>query len=196
MRIHGTIIGTETPDPWEGEALALLPVGKANFLDWQLKELLSLRKDPIVILGPDGDDFLRASPTLANRRMVFSKSRAAKILEQIQIGLTGAGTCAFFLPLSVPTPLPIVWNELEKVFATLPYNSGPHILQPEIDGRRGFPLLVTPRGKDLIEDLDLDVDLFSLPELEIQTVPVRSETALQQLKNSQDFQDWKSLYTP
>lgn len=200
MYVNGVILPTEplidlptnlADDP----TLALKPVAAKTYLDWQVYQLRSIRKDPIIVLGPDGDDMLRAVPKLADRKLTFSRKSSRTILEQIKLGLQGAGTCAFYLPLHVPTPAPIVWSELEKALSQMPYNGGPHVFQPEFNGKRGYPLLITPEGKDWLEDQSPEGDFFRLSELLIQTVPVNSETTLQELRSIDEFEEWKSLYT-
>lgn len=197
MRVAGTILPTHVLELFETPP-GFLPVNQTNLLGYQIEELRRLRKDPIVIIGPDGDDYLSATRSLVDRKMVFAREIPKTLLEQIEIGLQGAGTCAFFLPLNVPVPSPLVWQALETSLAKAEYAKAPHIFRPSFQGQQGWPLLITPRGKEWIEEnlenLDPSTDFFQLPGLEIQTVEVPSETALQELRNQADFQEWKSLY--
>lgn len=198
MRVTGTILPTNAFGHFD-QPLGFEAVRNTNFLGYQIDELRALRKDPIVIIGPDGDDYLRCTKSLVDRKMVFSKHTPIDLMDQILIGLQGAGTCAFFLPLNVPVPPANVWTNLETALAKIEYGKGPHLIRPTFQGKPGWPLLITPKGKDWLEDLPEPVqetmDFLELPGLEIQNLEASSETVLQELKTTGDFQEWKSLYT-
>jgi hypothetical protein len=198
MRVVGTILPTNVFGDFQSP-LGFERVRSSTFLGYQIDEIRALKKDPIVIIGPDGDDFLRATKSLVDRKMVFSKTTPEKMLEQVCIGLQGAGTCAFFLPLNVPVPAPHVWQELETALAKMDYGGGPHVLRPSFQSKSGWPILITAKGKEWLEELSEEIlnsfDFFNLPDLQVQSVPVNSETVLQELRTTDDFQEWKSLYT-
>lgn len=198
MRVSGTILPTNAFGQFENP-LGFESVRSSNLLGYQIDELRALRKDPIVIIGPDGDDYLRCTRSLVDRKMVFTKRTPPDLFDQIQTGLQGAGTCAFFLPLNVPVPPANVWLDLETALAKMEYGHGPHILRPSFKDQPGWPLLITPKGKDWLDELPDTVEVienfFGLPGLEVELVPVNSETVLQELVTTDDFREWKSLYT-
>lgn len=198
MRVAGTILPTNTFGDFN-LPLGFETVRKSNLLAYQIDELRFLKKDPIIIIGPDGDDYLSATPALIDRKMVFAREVPTTLADQVMVGLQGAGTCAFFLPLNVPVPPAQVWHQLETALAQMEYNKGPHILRPQFNGQNGWPILITPLGKDWLEELPEDVQelhaFFELPGLIVHPVPVTSETVLQELGSTHEFQEWKSLYT-
>jgi hypothetical protein len=206
MYVHGVILPTE-PLTEDMSGLALESVSAKSYLEWQIYQIRSMRKEPVVILGPDGDDLLRAIPKLADRRLAYTRDDLPNMLSQIQAGLKSAGTCAFYLPLNVPCPTPLVWSAIERAMTNKDYNDGTHVIAPLFAGRPGFPILITVEGKDWLEENSAKLaeinapntpgskDFLSLPGLKVQTVDVESETALQLINSPHEFEDWKSLYT-
>jgi len=195
MRIQGVILPSEPLVEWESESLPYRKLRQdQSYLAWQMQQIRQLRKEPIVLLGPEGDNLLRAIPKLSDRKMVFTRDRLHHLLEQIQVGLRGSGSCSFFLPLEVPTPSPNVWLELERTFLALPFHEGPHILAPTFDGQRGFPLIITKDGRDFLENIpQTEQSLFDVAGLIVQDVPVESSTCRDWMASPQSLIEYLDL---
>lgn len=132
-------------------------------LSSHIDKVIAHKRNPIVLINEHGDDLLRKIPKLMDCDLVYSQ-KSDKKYEGLFTGIHGAGTCAFYLPLSSDYGDEKLWLEMEKTLITLEYMHKTHILIPKGQG----PILVTPVGvlyfknQDKNYDIEKDKDLNKL----------------------------------
>ncbi len=119
-----------------------------SLLDTEVNELTALiskikehKRNPIVLLNEHGDELLRKIPDLLDSDLIFSEKSLRKN-EGLFVGIHGAGTCAFYIPMGAPYCEESTWSALEKNLAQLPYMNNTHMIIPN----EGYPWLITPTG--------------------------------------------------
>lgn len=113
-----------------------------------LKTLQELKKNPVLVLGPDGDELLRRCDAIENCEIVFDPNFEGGFFSSLKAGLFATQRAAFTLSLQTPVPPKQVWHALDEALFKTQHN-GPHILRPVIRNSPvslEFPLLVTTQG--------------------------------------------------
>lgn len=83
-------------------------------LDLLLQNIFQLKKNPVVVLGPDGDAFLRESKLIEECEIVFDPNYQGGFFSGVKAGLHAIhGSTAFVLPLMETLPPDSIWVELE-----------------------------------------------------------------------------------
>jgi len=129
--------------------------GRSNYasagaLDQLIGEILSLGKQPVVVLGPDGDDLLRSCSLIEKCEMVFDPNFQEGIFSGVKAGLEAVNGAAFVIPLGAESVLePTRWASFERVL--LEERNRDHVIRPVAsEVKTGdtplYPLMVTPQG--------------------------------------------------
>lgn len=129
-------------------------------LSTHIADVMSHKRNPIVLVNEHGDDLLRKIPQLMECDLVYSEKNPRQY-EGLFIGLQGAGTCAFYLPINQNYGEESAWLELEKALLQLPYLNNTHILIH----KSGGPWLITPAGTLYLKKQDTSYDLEKDPNL-------------------------------
>lgn len=142
-------------------------IANENFLDMQIHRLKQLGFEPICVLsGGFADEFLRANPRLAECEIAFDTNDSPTLLTNIKAGLAATnGEGCFVLPLEIPAPEAALWNAIREIWRRIGFHTSTSILQvmenEEALWQRGFPLLITRKGNELIRKTK---DLSSLTD--------------------------------
>jgi hypothetical protein len=111
-RIHNVVILTSGASKYPVQGL----------LDRVIQYVLSLKKNPILVLGEDGDEFLRDCRHIENCDLVYDEERSSHPLSGLASGLHATVGGVFALPLKealvASTLNPSVWRALEESLAT------------------------------------------------------------------------------
>ena len=135
-------------------------IGKLSTL---IEKVIAHRRNPIILINEEGDDLLRKVPKILDCDMVYSP-RSERKYEGLMVGLHGAGTCSFYIPIRNDYGEEKMWLEMEKKLVQLEYMHNTHILIPKGSG----PWLITPAGalylksQDDTYDIEKDTDLNKL----------------------------------
>jgi len=111
-------------------------------LDRCVRAVRASKKNPILVLGPDGDDFLRDSSALDECDLVFDPNfidSAQNVFSSVKAGLHATNGAALIVVLSSTSPSSEDFYQLERL-----------LLQPEY------------RACDFVEQLTQDNNLFCL----------------------------------
>jgi hypothetical protein len=154
MRAHNVIVVTS------GQADAVAP----GQLDRTIQAILDMKKNPIVVLGPDGDALLRDAQLVDQCDVVFDPNFEGGFFSSAHAGLHATHGAAFVIPLKDPlAPLP-VWQQLESELMkeSAQKNDVLKALTPEAENPSpssvAGPLLVTQRGVQTLKKLAARTD--------------------------------------
>lgn len=136
------------------KSLILVTSGRGSYaqsglLDQLLSDLSSQGKNPIVVLGPDGDDFLRSCDKLEACDIVFDPNFEGEVFSSIKAGLEAVSGPTFVAPLETCAGQIDfgVWDKLESSYLANGEASHCHVIQGHRpDGTPLFPLLITAKG--------------------------------------------------
>lgn len=107
-----------------------------------------LKKKPILVLGPDGDELLRSCDFIEDCEIVFDPNFEGGFFSGLKAGLFATHGPAFVASLEMPIPSLRVWHALEKSLFHLQKNARERILRPVINGevQKALPILITTQG--------------------------------------------------
>jgi molybdenum cofactor cytidylyltransferase len=170
------------------------PKGLVSFCGrpWILAQLDAVERAGgrvVLVLGADRERYLQALPDLAQRvRLTFNDDPDRGPFSSLQCGLSvvaasGADALAFVLPVDVPAAYPAVWGALRAALG------GADAAIPELDGRGGHPVLLSPATVAHLlarpAGSRLDVELAALPR--VLRVPVSDPRVRLNLNAPQDW---------
>ncbi len=126
----------------------LVQTGSGQELSRLISTIRQLKKTPIVVLGPDGDELLReCSEIIDDCEIVFDPNFEGGLFSSLKAGLFALRHGgAFVLPLGAPYMNAPAWRKLEDALLT---SEQEHIIRAAPQDQGGamtFPLLVTARG--------------------------------------------------
>lgn len=125
-----------------------------------IQTIRSLGLNPIVVLGPAGDDVLRACPDLEDSDLAFDPNFDGGLFSGIHAGVHAATGAAFILPVDTDPTTESVWRALDQAAWALKPGDEVHVLQTvnrtDGDNRPEFPQLVTRAGLKLLRTLPPD----------------------------------------
>jgi molybdenum cofactor cytidylyltransferase len=155
-----------------GEPKGLVPFRGRPWLLAQLDAIASAGGRAVIVLGTDRERYLQALPGLAQRaRLAFNDDPDRGPFSSLQCGLAAATSAApaaavFVLPVDVPAASPAVWRALRQALAGSPTADA---VVPELEGRGGHPVLLSPSTAALLQSRPatsrLDVELAALPQI-------------------------------
>lgn len=151
-----------------------LPPGYNSLLDWQIKQIQTMKRYPIILLGEDGDDFLRQAKNIHHCEMAVAPLGAKTLTAFIQAGFEQTGHKAFALPGNIPCPPAYIWEQLELKYDDLPEAAVPHIIRPIVNEKSQYPYFVTLRGSRYIARQDKNIELMNLPELDVLDLNIKT----------------------
>jgi hypothetical protein len=158
------------------KSVIIVTGGRSNYaaagaLDQLIRDTLSLGKQPVVVLGPDGDDLLRSCSLIENCEMVFDPNFQGGIFSGVKAGLEAVNGAAFVIPLGAESVLkPTRWVNFEK--ALLEEHNRNHVIRPVAtgitpDGTPLYPLMITPQGILPLKALPSSSDWLSSDRIKI-----------------------------
>lgn len=144
-------------------------------LDDLIQKILGLKKNPILVLGPDGDEFLRSCNWIEQCDIVYDPNYAGQLFSGIKAGLHSTNGAAFVLPLSSSIPDDSIWSRLEMALLDHELSRSADVIRTVTNGNAnshaGYPFLVTRRGVQNLLKLDATTDWESAAEVTFKTVP-------------------------
>jgi hypothetical protein len=118
MRAHNVII----------VASGRVSYAHGSDLDALIRAIVALKKQPILVLGPDGDDLLRVCQEAESCEMIFDPNFNGEIFSSIKAGLQVCSHPALVLPFAAKMLEPSEWVNFEKYLADA--ESATHVLKP------------------------------------------------------------------
>jgi hypothetical protein len=123
-------------------------------LDGLVRAITAMNRNPILVLGPDGDEIISGSQEIEKCDLVFDPNYAGQFFSSLKAGLQATHGAAFVVPLSASLPPPSIWQALEKDLLLEPTASQCDVIRPTLNadaaghscGPSAWPLLITPRG--------------------------------------------------
>jgi hypothetical protein len=163
-------------------------------LTLQFNDTLRLAKDlglePIVVLGPAGDEILRACPQLEECDFVFDPNFEGSLFSSVQAGLQASTGATFIFPFSA-TPAIVdrgLWDALDRASWDVRPDEAPDVLkfvtQPDGDRLPGFPQLVTLNGLKRLKSLPANTEWESDPRIRIRVIRLSHSTSEQDRTSS------------
>jgi hypothetical protein len=170
-RIHNVIILTTGAIEAHGQ----------DVIDRAIRHALELKKNPILVLGTDGDEVLRCCHLIEQCDLVFDESENGSEFSSLKAGLHATVGAAFVLPLKQAIADKPVWSLVEDQLSTT-NNDAFDLVRPVSaeDERPLYPCAVTPRGVQRLKTLpsNSNWDALSTVETRMLSVP---KTQLQDL---------------
>ena len=164
MKAHNVIILT-------AGRVAELSQGR---IDQLITFVTSLKKNPIVILGPDGDDLLRNCRLLDSCDVVFDPNFEGEEFSSVKAGLQAVHGASFVLRAAAPIPERSVWVRLEQELLNSQY-AGADVFGSTHFQDKNALLLLTQRGVNSLRNqpavtnwLKSDDIVFSVVDLAAQ----------------------------
>lgn len=179
MRAHNVILITsETITPSIPEYF--------RSIDTWIEHILSLKKNPILVLGPEGDDVLRSCRHIEECDVVFDPNHQGALFSGIKAGLFATHGAAFVSTVSSPfLPPKPVWLALERMLLDFNATNGVDVIQILTQDKDApiWPALVTAQGVKTLTKLhaqsDWDQELSFIRRLvPLQSLISSSEIAL------------------
>ncbi len=164
------------------KSVIIVTGGRCNYaaagaLDQLIRETLALGKQPIVVLGPDGDDLLRTCSLIENCEMVFDPNfQKEGIFSGVKAGLEAVNGAAFVIPLGAEAVLePSRWASFEKALLEEPNRN--HVIRPltsEIKTGDSplYPLMITPQGLLPLKALPSSSDWLGSDRIKVAEFPL------------------------
>ncbi len=174
-----------------GEPKGLVDFGGRPWMVSQLDALDRAGVRAVLVLGADRERYLQALPGLSRRaHLAFNDDPDRGPFSSLLCGLAALantpGQPCFVLPVDVPAASPAVWGALA---AALVANPGADAAVPELDGRGGHPVLLSPSTVARLlarpATSRLDVELAALPG--VLRVPVKDAAVRLNLNAPQDW---------
>ena len=130
-------------------------------LDEMIRLVVRQRKQPILVLGPDGDEFLRACEEIESCEIIFDPNYDGGLFSGVKAGLHATTSAAFVVALGEPIheeAFPLLAKELWQIgHDDSKRQLDCDIICPltQIDGREipVFPVLVTGLGTEDLKEL-------------------------------------------
>lgn len=141
-------------------------------LDELIRAVLALKKTPIVVLGPDGDDLLRNCTELESCEIVFDPNFEGALFSSIKAGLEAVNGPAFVLPLAELAVDASQWPDLERVL--LETERGTHVVRPVTQNSEDvlYPQIVTAQGLLPLKALPASTDWLASERIIVQKYPL------------------------
>jgi len=188
MRVHNVIITTAGSEE---------PSRNGDDLDRLIRRVLDLKKKPILVIGPEGDDVLRSSKLAEECELVFDPNYEGGLFSSIKAGLHATTGPAFIVPLhSTPASHVFIqalmtdtdqdqdqdriWHKLESALDHAEIARSCDVLRPLTHNDRaswtGFPQVITPSGVQRLLALEASTDWNSSDQVIAGLVPIASAT--------------------
>lgn len=139
----------------------------------------SLGLNPIVVLGPAGDEVLRTCPELEDCDLVFDPNFSGDLFSSVQAGTHAATGACFILPLGTEATDDSLWSELDRAAWSLKPDDIVHVLQAvniaDGDIRPVFPQLVTRLGVRHLRDLPVSGEWGRDARISIRLLPANHQ---------------------
>jgi hypothetical protein len=126
---------------------------QAGELDRLIRSILRLKKNPILILGPDGDELLRISSEVESCEIIFDPNFTGDFFSSVKAGLSVTQMAAFVIVIGESRLDPNQWLQLEQV---LREEGREHALRFRPITRSGwalYPVLLTESGVRAMRNL-------------------------------------------
>ena len=127
----------------------------ASQLDALIRELVARKKNPVLVLGPDGDDLLRSCQELEACDLVFDPNYEGDYFSGIKAGLHAVNGPAFVIPVGQDLLPAQSWAELELALLRLDSTQKVDVLRPVTPGvsESRYPQIVTNTGLQALKRL-------------------------------------------
>jgi hypothetical protein len=136
-----------------------------DILAQTVQNILNLKKNPILVLGPDGDDFIEGFESIEKCDIVFDPNFGgvfgAGLFSSVKAGLHATHGAAFVVPLSEKTADPerwSLWVTLEKLLVDPLTSLGADMILPVTREADFLPRLITARGVTSLKKLPAATD--------------------------------------
>lgn len=151
-RIHNVLILTAGSTRYPVQGL----------LDRAIQAVLAMKKNPILVLGSDGDEILSDCTLIEHCDLVFDLKDEAQPLAGLGAGLHATKGGVFALPLKevlqAETLNGSVWRVLENTHATSSSEKFDLVRFGARGTTQAFPVLVTAHGVKRLKEIDGIVD--------------------------------------
>lgn len=135
-----------TADDFKGSRL----VKTQNRVKHAIQTVRAFGLNPIVVLGPAGDEFLRSCPELEDCDLAYDPNYAGGLFSGIHAGVHAATGASFVLPIDVESADEPIWRALDAAGWALKPEDVVHVFQAmtvtDGDSLPAFPQLITRAG--------------------------------------------------
>lgn len=128
----------------------ILTAGRVNeirrgHLDRLIDLVVEMKKTPILVVGPDGDDLLRNVSRLEDCEIVFDPNYVGEEFSSVKAGLQATGEPCFFIRAGGPAPSRETFRTLERELLGSQVSGVDVFASPDHDDPNAV-FLVTQRG--------------------------------------------------
>ena len=152
-------------------------------LDGLIREIVSLKKNPILVLGPDGDDILRHCDEIEKCDIVFDPNFNGGFFSGVKAGLFATAGASIVVPLSDSlveneTGFKATIETLETHFRVNEEAAKCHLLCPmtqdntSISPRAEKICLITPQGASSLLQFSSELDWESAEEIAVRHIQI------------------------
>jgi hypothetical protein len=135
-------------------------------LDRAIKQIVWLKKVPILVLGSDGDEIMRTCELMDSCEMVYDPNGTGDF-SPVKAGLHATDAPAYIWRPDRPFPEPDVWRALESINR---YSQFPDFDLLNFEGDRSGLFLTTLKGTKHLKDRPSDAAWPLSKDLALQTV--------------------------
>lgn len=146
----------------------------AGALDELIRSIVALRKQPILVLGPDGDDLLRTCEEIEQCEIVFDPNYDGEFFSSLKAGLFACESPTLVVPLADDHLPPSTWRVLETELRD--HEGKSHVLRPitHNDASPQWPALITACGVKALKALPSTSAWEKSESIRTEVVPVSS----------------------
>lgn len=114
-------------------------------IDQLIELIVGMKKTPILVLGPDGDDLLRQIARMDECEIVFDPNFSGEEFSSVKAGLQATGEPCFLIRAGGPLPTRETFANLERELLGFQVSGVDVFASPDHDDPNAI-LLVTQRG--------------------------------------------------
>ena len=143
-------------------------LSRTDVLNQTVKNILNLKKTPILVLGPDGDDFVEHCQEIEKCEIVFDPNFEGRFFSGVKAGLHATNGAAFVVPLSEKSADSAhwaVWVTMEKLLIDPNTSLGADVVWPVTREADFLPRLITSRGVTSLKKLPSTTDWESSDQI-------------------------------
>jgi hypothetical protein len=151
-------------------------LANAGSLDRLIRIATALRKNPILVLGPDGDELLSGSSEIEHCDLVFDPNYSGHFFSGLKAGLQAIKDAALVTPLTDTIQPQTMWRALEHSLMQealrTPCDIVRQLTQANTKPDLSLPFLVTAQGVRKLVTLPADTEWETCGEIITSLTPI------------------------
>jgi hypothetical protein len=154
-------------------------LARTGALDRLIRLATGIRKNPILVLGPDGDDLLSGSSEIEQCDLVFDPNYSGNFFSGLKAGLQAIKEAAFVVPLTDAIPEQGAWKRLENQLMQEALKTQCDVVRPltqfNTNPELTLPFLVTAQGVRNLVTLPAATEWETCGQITVSLAPISED---------------------